>query len=91
MLPAAATGKILSREFLDVLIQAAWIAVSAIACLTLFPPFLDLFVWSPILAITLTRSRCGSPAATCNGPPLWLLPGAALQRQQSESMPMRRG
>ena len=42
-----------SRSLLDVLIQAGLIAVLAIFCYGVFHPFLDLMLWSLILAITL--------------------------------------
>lgn len=53
MLPTPASGKALSREFLDVLIRAGLIAVLAIFCFQIFRPFFDLLVWSLILAVTL--------------------------------------
>lgn len=42
-----------SREILDVLIRAGLIAVLAVFCFRIFAPFLNLMVWSLILAITL--------------------------------------
>ena len=45
--------KALSRGLLDVLIRAGLIAVLAIACYQIFSPFLDLMLWSLILAVTL--------------------------------------
>jgi predicted PurR-regulated permease PerM len=48
-----APEKILSQSLLDALIRAGLIAVLAIACYQVFHPFLDLMLWSLILAITL--------------------------------------
>jgi predicted PurR-regulated permease PerM len=48
-----ASGKILSHDMLDVLIRAGLIAILVIACYRVFHPFLDLMLWSVILAITL--------------------------------------
>jgi predicted PurR-regulated permease PerM len=45
--------KVLSRGLLDVLIRAGLIAVLVISCFGIFRPFLDLMLWSVILAITL--------------------------------------
>ena len=45
--------KALSRGLLDVLIRAGLVAVLAIACYQIFHPFLDLILWSLILAVTL--------------------------------------
>jgi predicted PurR-regulated permease PerM len=45
--------KVLSRGLLDVLIRAGLIAVLVIFCFQIFRPFLDLMLWSVILAITL--------------------------------------
>jgi len=53
MLLTSADEKALSHGLLDVLIRAGLIAVLAIACYWVFHPFLDLMVWSVILAITL--------------------------------------
>jgi len=53
MLPTPASGKALSREFLDVLIRAGLIAVLAIFCFQIFWPFFDLLAWLLILAVTL--------------------------------------
>ena len=52
-LPTTQTAKAQSRDLLDVLIRAALIAVLAMFCFRIFAPFLDLMVWSVILAITL--------------------------------------
>ena len=55
-----------SRSLLDVLIRAGLIAVLAIFCYSVFHPFLDLMLWSMILAVTLyplhtrLRHRLGS-------------------------------
>jgi len=53
MLLTPASGKALSRGLLDVLIRAGLIAILAIACYWVFHPFLNLMLWSVILAITL--------------------------------------
>ena len=43
----------LSRQLLDVLIRAGLIAVLSVFCFRVFVPFMNLMVWSLILAITL--------------------------------------
>ena len=48
-----ASGKLLSHDLLDVLIRAGLIAVLVIACYWVFHPFLNLMLWSVILAVTL--------------------------------------
>lgn len=53
MLPMPTSEKALSRGLLDVLIRAGLIAVLAIFCFEIVLPFLNLIVWSIILAITL--------------------------------------
>ncbi len=53
MLPTPTSEKALSRGLLDVLIRAGLIAVLAIFCFQIFRPFLDLIVWSVILAVTI--------------------------------------
>ena len=53
MLPTAASERALSRGLLDVLIRAGLVAVLVIACYQVFHPFLDLILWSLILAVTL--------------------------------------
>ncbi|CAE6739679.1 Putative transport protein YdiK [Paraburkholderia domus] len=53
MLPMRTSERALSRGLLDVLIRAGLIAVLAIFCFRIFFPFLNLMVWSLILAITL--------------------------------------
>ncbi|MGF6597268.1 putative PurR-regulated permease PerM [Paraburkholderia sp. GAS448] len=53
MLPTQTSDMALSRGLLDVLIRAGLIAVLAISCFRIFYPFLNLIVWSMILAITL--------------------------------------
>ncbi|MEM5313291.1 AI-2E family transporter [Paraburkholderia sp. JHI869] len=53
MLPTPSTQKAQSRDLLDVLIRAALIAILAMFCFRIFAPFLDLMVWSVILAVTL--------------------------------------
>lgn len=47
------SGKAFSHGLLDVLIRAGMIAVLAVFCFQIFHPFLDLMLWSVILAITL--------------------------------------
>src|SRR3990167_3986650 len=47
------SDKALSRGLLDVLIRAGLIAVLVIFCYRVFRPFLDLMLWSLILAVTL--------------------------------------
>ena len=51
MLPSP--EKLLSRNLLDVLIRAGLILLLALFCFRIFHPFLDLMLWSVILAITL--------------------------------------
>jgi len=58
MVPAPITEKIFSRSLLDVLIRAGLIAVLVIFCFQIFSPFLDLMLWSLILAITLYPLQC---------------------------------
>ena len=58
MLPAQPYEKVLSREFLDVLIRASLIAALAIFCFEIIDPFLHLMLWSLILAITLYPLHC---------------------------------
>ncbi len=53
MLPTSLNEKVLSRGLLDVLIRAGLIAVLVVSCFQIFRPFLDLMLWSVILAITL--------------------------------------
>ncbi|SDI18910.1 Predicted PurR-regulated permease PerM [Pseudomonas benzenivorans] len=53
MLPTPTAEKLLSRGLLDVLIRAGLIAVLVIFCYRVFRPFLDLMLWSLILAVTL--------------------------------------
>jgi predicted PurR-regulated permease PerM len=53
MLPIRTAEEALSRTLLDVLIRAGLIAVLAIFCFRIFYPFLNLIVWSLILAVTL--------------------------------------
>ncbi len=53
MLPTPTSERALSRGLLDVLIRAGLIAVLAIFCFQIFRPFLDLIVWSVILAVTI--------------------------------------
>jgi len=53
MLPTPTSERLLSHGLLDVLIRAGMIAVLAISCFEVFYPFLNLIVWSLILAITL--------------------------------------
>src|SRR3982751_6347905 len=53
MLLTPASGKLFSHEMLDVLIRAGLIAILAVACYHVFHPFLNLMLWSVILAVTL--------------------------------------
>ena len=53
MLPTPISEKALSHSLLDALIRAGLIAVLVIFCFDIFHPFLDLMLWSLILAITL--------------------------------------
>jgi len=53
MLPMPTFEKTLSQGLLDALIRAGLIAVLVIGCYQIFHPFLDLLLWSVILAITL--------------------------------------
>lgn len=53
MLPSPTSDKALSRGLLDVLIRAGLIAVLAMFCFQIFHPFLNLMLWSLIMAITL--------------------------------------
>ncbi|HZZ11489.1 MAG TPA: AI-2E family transporter [Paraburkholderia sp.] len=53
MLLTPITGRVWSKELLDVLIRAGLVAVLAMFCFRIFVPFLDLMIWSLILAITL--------------------------------------
>ncbi|MHC8412570.1 AI-2E family transporter [Pseudomonas sp. Hz4] len=53
MVPTPIFEKAFSRGLLDVLIRAGLIAVLVIFCFRIFHPFLDLMLWSLILAITL--------------------------------------
>lgn len=51
-------GKVLSRELLDVLIRAGLVFALAVFCFRIFRPFLDLLLWSVILAITFYPLDC---------------------------------
>ena len=53
MEPTSFSEKTLTRTLLDVLIRAGLIAVLVLFCFEIFSPFLDLMLWSLILAITL--------------------------------------
>lgn len=53
MVPTPASEKAFSYGLLDVLIRAGLIAVLVMFCFQIFYPFLDLMLWSLILAITL--------------------------------------
>ncbi len=53
MLPTPTSEIVLSQGLLDVLIRAGLIAVLVIFCFQIFHPFLNLMLWSLILAITL--------------------------------------
>jgi predicted PurR-regulated permease PerM len=52
-MPSNTTEVLSPRSLLDVLIRAGLIAVLAIFCYGVFHPFLDLMLWSMILAVTL--------------------------------------
>lgn len=53
MLPTPIPEKVLSQGLLDVLIRAGLIAALVFFCFRIFHPFLDLMLWSLILAVTL--------------------------------------
>jgi predicted PurR-regulated permease PerM len=53
MSPISASDKAVSRGLLDVFIRAGLTAVLVIFCFRIFQPFLNLMLWSVILAITL--------------------------------------
>ena len=53
MLPISTSEKALSRGLLDVLIRAGLIVVLVMFCFQIFQPFLNLMLWSLIMAITL--------------------------------------
>lgn len=57
MVPTPISEKAFSRGLLDVLIRAGLIAVLVVFCFQIFSPFLDLMLWSIILAITLYPSQ----------------------------------
>ena len=53
MEPTLNSEKAFSRGLLDVLIRAGLIAVLVMFCFRIFSPFIDLMLWSVIMAITL--------------------------------------
>jgi predicted PurR-regulated permease PerM len=53
MSPMPTSEQALSRGVLEALIRAGLIAILAISCYEIFHPFLDLILWSLILAVTL--------------------------------------
>lgn len=53
MVPMSHSSRSSSQRLLDVLIRAGLIATLAIICYRIFSPFLDLMLWSMILAVTL--------------------------------------
>lgn len=53
MVPASPVEPTWSRPLLDVLLRTGLVAVLALACYAVFHPFLNLMLWSVILAITL--------------------------------------
>lgn len=53
MLPSPLSERMLSRGLIDVLIRAGLIAVLSIFCFRIFYPFVDLVLWSVILAVTI--------------------------------------
>jgi len=63
MAPTPASERMLSRGLLDVLIRAGLIAVLVIICYRIFHPFLDLMLWSMILAVTVLPPRRVAGAA----------------------------
>ena len=67
MLSTPTSEKALSRGLLDVLIRAGLIAILVIFCFRIFRPFLDLMLWSVILAITLYPLNRGSSAGSGTG------------------------
>lgn len=72
MLPTSVSEKVLSRAPLDVPIRVGLIAVLTIFCFEIVLPFVNLIVWSVILAVTLYRSW-SAPGSSCAvsepGPP----------------------
>ncbi|WP_044873694.1 AI-2E family transporter [Pseudomonas sp. LFM046] len=52
MTPSSLTEYFLSRGLLDVFIRAGLVLVLALSCYQVFRPFLDLMLWSLILAVT---------------------------------------
>jgi predicted PurR-regulated permease PerM len=65
-IPAPMTRLVLSRDLLEVLIRAGLITALVVFCYRVFHPFLDLLLWSMILAVTLfplhrmIRARMGN-------------------------------
>lgn len=53
-----APEKALSQSLLDVLIRAGLIAILVLICFRVFQPFLNLMLWSLILAVTLYPLQC---------------------------------
>jgi predicted PurR-regulated permease PerM len=53
MVPMSHSSRSSSQRLLDVLIRAGLIAALVIICYRIFHPFLDLMLWSMILAVTL--------------------------------------
>jgi predicted PurR-regulated permease PerM len=53
MSPMPPSEQALSRGVLDALLRAGLVAILAISCYQVFHPFLDLILWSLILAVTL--------------------------------------
>lgn len=64
--PTPASDKVTPRTLLDVLIRAGLIIVLAVFCYRVFHPFLNLMIWSVILAVTfyplqnMLRGRIGN-------------------------------
>lgn len=52
------SGRALSQGLLDVLIRAGMITALVIVCFRVFHPFLNLMIWSLILAVTLYPLQC---------------------------------
>ena len=69
MPPATLSEKTLSRHMLDVLIRAGLLAIMVIFCFRIFSPFMNLMLWSVILAITLypLQRRLQNKLGSSNG------------------------
>jgi predicted PurR-regulated permease PerM len=58
MLPSSISEKALMRDMLDVLIRFGLVAALVVSCYQVIYPFLNLMLWSVILAITLYPLHC---------------------------------